>query len=61
MATSSITHNIVISDLKQAEAFANAVEEASKSPLGPVQTPVWIVNDREELARLMKKRKELHG
>lgn len=61
MATSSITDTIVISDPKQAEAFAYAIEEAEKTPLRHPQTPVKFVNDREELIQLMKKRKQIHG
>lgn len=61
MATSSITETIVITDPKQAEAFANAVEEAAKTPLGRPQRPLRFVSDKEEIRQLMKKRKELHG
>ena len=61
MATSSITDTIVITDTKQAEAFAKAIEEAEKTPLRRSQTPVQFVNDREELIELMKKRKQVHG
>lgn len=61
MATSSITHTIVISDPKQAEAFVNAMEEAEKHPLECTQRPLRFVNDEEEIRQLMKKRKELHG
>ena len=61
MATSSITDNIVISDPKQAEAFADAVEEAAKHPLRPQNSGIRIITDRKEFVRLMKRRKELHG
>ncbi|MDO4293331.1 MAG: hypothetical protein Q4C65_08930 [Eubacteriales bacterium] len=61
MATSSITDNIVIRDPKQAEAFADAVEEAAKHPLEKKKTSVRIVRDRAEAALLMKRWKELHG
>ena len=61
MATSSITHTIVLSDPKQVEAFVNAAEEAEKHPLKRPQRPLRFVNDEEELRQLMKKRKELHG
>mgnify|MGYP000279712887 CR=1 FL=1 len=61
MATSSITDTVIITDPKQAEAFADAVEEASKAPLEYPQKSLWFVTDKEEIRRLMKRRKELHG
>lgn len=61
MATASITDNIVISDPKQVEAFADAVEEAAKHPIGPQNSGIRIITDRAEFIRLMKKRKEMHG
>ena len=61
MATSSITDNIVITDPKQAEAFAAALEEAEKNPLRRSQGSVKFINSREELIQLMEKRKRLHG
>lgn len=61
MATSSITDNIVITDPKQAEAFAAALEEVERSPFRPSQVSVKVINNRKELTELMEKRKRLHG
>ncbi len=61
MAISSITDTIIITDSKQAERFADAVEEAAINPLGRPKRNLWFVDNKEELRQLMKKRKELHG
>ena len=61
MATSSITDNIVIRDPKQAEAFADAVEEAAKHPLGPQNSGIRVLTDPDEIMMYMKRWKERHG
>ena len=61
MATASITDNIVIRDPKHVEAFANAVEEAFKSPLTIRETPIRMLTDKEEIRNFMMKRRRLHG
>lgn len=61
MATSSITDNIVIRDPKQVEAFAEAVDRASKNPLEYRTSSVRMVKDKAEFIQLMKKRRQLHG
>lgn len=61
MSTASIIDTIVIKEAEQAEVFADAVEQASQSPLGYRNTPVRMVRDREEFLELMRKRKKLYG
>lgn len=61
MATSSITETLVITDPKQAEAFADAVETCLKHPMKRTEKKLWFVESKEEFARLMKRREELHG
>ena len=61
MATSSITDNIVIRDLQQVEAFADAVEKTSQNPHGRRTTSVRMVRDKGEFIQLMEKRRQLHG
>lgn len=48
MAASSITDNIVIRNLGQVEAFADAVEQASQNPFGRRKTSVRMVRDKAE-------------
>lgn len=54
MATSSITETLVITDPKQAEAFADAVETCLKHPMKRTEKKLWFVESKEEFARLMK-------
>lgn len=60
MATSSITKKFVVSGQKQAEIFANAIEESYQESLH--RTPVidWQITylrSTEEIKEFMKKRK----
>lgn len=60
MATSSITHNFVITDSKHARMFANALEEAEReyknaAPRRPA--PGRELKDPEEIKRFLAKRK----
>ena len=48
MPTSSILHNIVISDPKKAEALANALEASSQNPkCKPSEPAIPILTDVE--------------
>lgn len=57
MATSSITKNFVVYGEKQAEIFANAIEESANSVTTPIKVSVNKVNGPDELRKLMAKRK----
>ncbi len=61
MATSSITNTIIITDPQKAEAFANAVEAAAKTPMRRPERKLHFVTDQGELKQLLQRRKELHG
>ena len=57
MPTSSITKNFVVYGEKQAEIFANAIEESANSVTIPIKVSVNKVNGTDELRKLMVKRK----
>lgn len=58
MATSSITHNFVISNPESVQRFISAIEESEKdrSPKRPL--PGRELTDPEEILAFMKKRKK---
>ncbi len=58
MATSSITHNFVLSDKKSIEGFIRAIEEAEKDRTiaRPLQGRLLI--DSNEIVKLMAKRND---
>lgn len=61
MATSSITHNFIISDAAQAERFANAIEASYRESLHRPPTPdlkITHLSNPEEIREFMKKRME---
>ena len=64
MATSSIFHNVKISDPKQAEAFVAAMEASEKDPWVRSDSPIHKVNtDRElskKLAEMRRKAREMN-
>lgn len=64
MATSSIFHNVKISDPKQAEAFVAAMEASEKDPWVRSDGPIHKVNtDRElskKLAEMRRKAREMN-
>ena len=64
MATSSIFHNVKISDPQQAEAFVAAIEASEKDPWVRSDSPIHKVNtDRElskRLAELRRKAREMN-
>lgn len=62
MATSSITHNFVITDPEAIERFANAVEESYQESL--VAKPkkdykITLVRDHDEFVRFMERRERI--
>ncbi len=60
MATSSITHNFVLSDRESAEGFIHAVEEAERDQaLRIVSGDSYgrLLTDRKEIIALMSRRK----
>jgi hypothetical protein len=61
MATSSITKNFVVSGERQAEIFANAIEESANSITTPIKVSVNKIRGPEELRKLMAKRKKANA
>ncbi len=60
MATSSITTTFVISEKKQIEQFANAIEESYRESLKEREKPDWKVtylHGSDEVRRFMEQRK----
>lgn len=60
MATSSITKNFVVSGIKQAEMFANAIEESYQESLHRAPSPdmrITHLRGSEEIKKFMAKRK----
>ena len=57
MATSSITHNFVISDPESVERFVAAIEESQHNPVSKQTLPGRQLTDSDEILALMKKRK----
>ena len=60
MATSSITHNFVLSDKKSIEGFINAIEEAERDKQQRHVSDISygrLLTDRKEIIELMRKRK----
>ncbi len=58
MATSSITHNFVLSDRKSIEGFIRAIEEAeNEKEQRPVSSVSYgrLLTDRKEIIELMNK------
>lgn len=59
MATSSITKNFVVSGQKQAEKFANAIEESYQESLHRASTPdirITHIHGTAEIKKFMAKR-----
>lgn len=53
MATSSIFHNVILTEPKQVEAFINALEASEADPYIAPRTPLSeIMMSRDELKRL---------
>ena len=58
MATSSITHNFVLSDRKSVDGFIRAIEEAEKDR--PIPRPLQgrLLTDSSEIVNLMARRND---
>ena len=60
VATSSITHNFVLSDKKSIEGFIHAIEEAERDKQQRHVSDISygrLLTDRKEIIELMRKRK----
>ncbi len=64
MATSSITKNFIISDEKQIELFANAIEESYEESLRTSQSATSIkfreLQNADEIKEIMEKWRKSH-
>nr|WP_296459255.1 hypothetical protein [uncultured Acetatifactor sp.] len=64
MATSSITKNFIISDEKQIELFANAIEESYEESLRTSQSAASIkfreLQNADEVKEIMEKWRKSH-
>lgn len=63
MATSSITKNFVVYGDKQAEMFANAIEESYQESLYRASTPdmkITHLRGSEQIKEFMEKRKKIN-
>lgn len=58
MATSSITHNFVISDPQSVKKFISAIDEADRNRMPVRSLPGRQLTDPEEIMALMAKRKK---
>ena len=58
MATSSITHNFIISNPVEAERYANALEEAENNKIDLKPTMGTAFAKTEDILEILKKRKE---
>lgn len=58
MATSSITHNFVISSPESVEKFITAIEEAESDRTSKQTLPGRQLTDSDEILALMAKRKK---
>lgn len=63
MATSSITKNFIVYGDKQAEMFANAIEESYQESLYRASTPdmkITHLRGSEQIKEFMEKRKKIN-
>ena len=58
MATSSITHNFVITDEKAVKRFIKALDEADRNRVPNPKVSGHLVTDPQEFMDLMAKRKK---
>ena len=61
MATSSITHNFVISDPESVKRFIKALDEADRDRTPVPDPPGCELTDPEEIAAFMKRKNKLHA
>ena len=55
MATSSITHNFIITDPDEIERFAKALEESAAEPPMPLEVDAEFLDDPDEIRELILK------
>ena len=55
MATSSITHNFIITDPQVAERLAKALEESAAEPTRPISDKFRYLQDPDEIRELILK------
>ena len=55
MATSSITHNFIVSNPESVAKFAKALEEAAGDPPRPSTVDAKFLDDPEELKEFLQK------
>ena len=55
MATSSITHNFIITDPDEIERFAKALEESAAEPPMPLEVDAKFLDDPDEIRELILK------
>ena len=60
MATSSITHNFVVSNPKSVKRFVAAIDEADRDRTPKQKLPGRQLTNPQEILALMSKRKKLH-
>ena len=61
MATSSITHNFIITDPKVAERLAKALEESANDPPRPFTVSVRHLREPDELKEFMERVKRANA
>ena len=59
MATSSITHNFIITDPQAAERLAKALEESANDPPRPCPYEFKYLQDPDEIREFMEKRRAM--
>ena len=59
MATSSIFHNVILTDPKQVESFVNALEASIADPYRGTGEPiVSVVSGKDEIRRIQELRRK---
>ena len=61
MATSSITHNFIITDPAAAERFAKALEESANDPPRPITVSVRHLREPDEIREFMERVKRANA
>ena len=61
MATSSITHNFIITDPKAAERLAKALEESAADPPRPITVSVRHLREPDEIREFMERVKRANA
>ena len=61
MATSSITHNFIITDPDEIERFAKALEESAAEPPMPLEVDAKFLDDPDEIREFLQKVKRANA